>query len=110
MTLTYLEKFVSEGQLGQSDYNLQTLLQKCKGKSFWLWLPGKHDRAMKEVKLGNRYAQIRPPNQCCFNHIIGLPRKNGVEHPLYDYRRIRNMLGADNFTVASLTRRDGITG
>jgi hypothetical protein len=22
---------------------------------------------------------------CCFNHIIGLPVKNGVEHPIYDY-------------------------
>ena len=22
---------------------------------------------------------------CCFNHIIGLPQKNGIEHPIYDY-------------------------
>ena len=22
---------------------------------------------------------------CCFNHIIGLPVKNGIEHPIYDY-------------------------
>jgi len=27
-------------------------------------------------------------NGCCFNHIIGLPRKNGIEHPLYDYEEI----------------------
>jgi hypothetical protein len=22
---------------------------------------------------------------CCFNHIIGLPRKDGIEKPLFDY-------------------------
>ena len=22
---------------------------------------------------------------CCFNHIVGLPQKNGIEHPMYDY-------------------------
>src|SRR6186713_1064275 len=22
---------------------------------------------------------------CCFNHMIGLPQKNGIYHPIYDY-------------------------
>jgi hypothetical protein len=26
--------------------------------------------------------------QCCFNHIVGLPLKDKVEHPLYDYEKI----------------------
>ena len=26
---------------------------------------------------------------CCFNHIIGLPRKDGVKKPLFDYEGIR---------------------
>jgi hypothetical protein len=27
----------------------------------------------------------RTVRDCCFNHIIGLPVKNGIEHPIYDY-------------------------
>ncbi|MFL6331084.1 MAG: hypothetical protein ACJ705_08730, partial [Nitrososphaeraceae archaeon] len=25
---------------------------------------------------------------CCFNHIIGLPQKDGIDKPLYDYEQI----------------------
>jgi hypothetical protein len=25
---------------------------------------------------------------CCFNHIIGLPQKDGVDKPLYDYEKV----------------------
>lgn len=25
---------------------------------------------------------------CCFNHIIGLPRKDGVEKPMFDYEAV----------------------
>jgi hypothetical protein len=32
---------------------------------------------------GNNIANDNP--SCCFNHIIGLPVKNGKEHPIYDY-------------------------
>jgi len=39
------------------------------GKSFWC------DNSVNFIE--NPY--------CCFNHIIGLPVKNGVEHPIYDY-------------------------
>ena len=28
---------------------------------------------------------IKSSGNCCFNHIIGLPVKNGIEHPIYDY-------------------------
>ena len=24
---------------------------------------------------------------CCFNHIIGLPTKNGIDKPLFDYQQ-----------------------
>ena len=29
--------------------------------------------------------QIRTNDQCCFNHIIGLPEKNGTQHDMFDY-------------------------
>jgi hypothetical protein len=25
---------------------------------------------------------------CCFNHIVGLPAKDKVEHPIYDHEKI----------------------
>ena len=28
---------------------------------------------------------IRTKGNCCFNHIIGLPKKDGIEHKIYDY-------------------------
>jgi hypothetical protein len=38
----------------------------------------------KSFYCGNSNITSDNPN-CCFNHIIGLPVKNGVEHPVYDY-------------------------
>jgi len=29
----------------------------------------------------------RTAHQCCFNHIVGLPEKNGKPHPIYDYEQ-----------------------
>jgi hypothetical protein len=46
------------------------------GKSFWIWDPLKHDNEYTETN-GN----------CCFNHKIGIPIKNGIAHPLYDYEK-----------------------
>ena len=43
-------------------------------KPFWIPDKDKHDLEYL-IENGN----------CCFNHIIGLPVKNGIEHPIYDY-------------------------
>jgi hypothetical protein len=29
----------------------------------------------------------RTGGMCCFNHIVGLPRKRGTQRPLYDYQK-----------------------
>lgn len=42
---------------------------------FWIWDPLEHQRAQKE----------KGENWCCFNHLIGLPIKKGVEYPLFPY-------------------------
>jgi hypothetical protein len=31
---------------------------------------------------------IRTNGDCCFNHIIGLPQKDGIDKPMYDYEKI----------------------
>ena len=39
-------------------------------------------------------------NQCCFNHILpaGLPEKNGVDQPLWDYQKhVFNALFIDSY-------------
>ena len=38
------------------------------------------DRDILDTKIYHK-----PERSCCFNHIIGLPVKNGIEHPIYDY-------------------------
>jgi hypothetical protein len=27
-------------------------------------------------------------HDCCFNHVIGLPRKEGIERPIFDYQKL----------------------
>jgi hypothetical protein len=63
----------------QPDYSSSSSqeLERLRGKEFWWWHPSEHkyrDRVFK--------------GDCCFNHIIGLPRKDGVKKPLFDYERL----------------------
>jgi hypothetical protein len=62
----------------QPDYNnpQHSELERLRGKAFWHWGPGIHRVADKSSK-----------GDCCFNHIISLPKKDGVEKPLFDYER-----------------------
>jgi hypothetical protein len=53
------------------------LFEICENKPFWIWNVEEHKRA-----------DIRTNGGCCFNHIIGLPEKNGVGKPLYNYQKI----------------------
>jgi hypothetical protein len=53
------------------------LFEKLKGKPFWIWNTEEHKRE-----------DIKTKGVCCFNHIIGLPQKNGVDKPLYDYEKV----------------------
>ena len=36
----------------------------------------------------HKQEDIRTDGDCCFNHIIGLPKKDGNDKPLYDYEEI----------------------
>ena len=49
-------------------------LQRLRGKPFWILDPSKH-RSKDSATHG----------ACCFNHIIGLPKKDGKRKPLFDY-------------------------
>jgi hypothetical protein len=52
-------------------------LALLKGKEFWIWDKEEH-----------REQFIKSNGQCSFNHIVGLPVKDKVEHPLYDYEKL----------------------
>ncbi|HJY10480.1 MAG TPA: hypothetical protein VJ250_05980 [Nitrososphaeraceae archaeon] len=56
------------------------MFHKLRGKSFYYWDDSKHNGASKSKSRKNK-------NGCCFNHIMGLPTKDGIEKPLFDYER-----------------------
>ena len=69
-----LKKIVSSEATTQQQ---SKLLEVCKDKPFWI---GNIDEHKQE--------DVRTNGRCCFNHIIGLPQKDGNDKPLYDYEQI----------------------
>jgi hypothetical protein len=53
------------------------LVERLQSKPFWIWNIEKH-----------KQEDIRTNGDCCFNHIIGLPQKDGDGKPIYDYQQI----------------------
>ncbi|MGD1838268.1 MAG: DEAD/DEAH box helicase family protein, partial [Nitrososphaeraceae archaeon] len=51
-------------------------LEMLKGLPFWIWDTKEHKKLDIETK-GN----------CCFSHACGLPTKDGLEKPLFDYQQ-----------------------
>jgi hypothetical protein len=70
-------------KLRQSIQKLQSSsssnLDILKDKPFWIWDKDKH------LLIANETNQ-----QCCFNHIVGLPvnQKTGLPNPMFDYEKI----------------------
>jgi hypothetical protein len=61
----------------QQQNKSKELFERLKDKPFWIWDKQQH-----------KLEDIRTDGDCCFNHIIGLPTKEGVEKPLFDYEKI----------------------
>jgi hypothetical protein len=53
------------------------LTERLDNKPFWIW-------NIEEHKLED----VKTNGNCCFNHIIGLPTKEGVEKAMCDYEKI----------------------
>jgi hypothetical protein len=73
VTFRDLQKLVQS----QSGPEQSELLQRLRDKSFWIWDPKEH-----------RQEDIRTKGDCCFNHIIGLPRKDRIEKSIFDYEKV----------------------
>jgi hypothetical protein len=53
------------------------LFERLLNKPFWIWDQQQH-----------RQEDIGTKGDCCFNHIIGLSQKDGIDKPLYDYEKM----------------------
>jgi terminase large subunit-like protein len=51
--------------------------EKLQNKPFWIWNIKEH-----------KQEDIDTNGECCFNHIIGLPIKNGQEKAIFDYEKL----------------------
>jgi hypothetical protein len=69
-----LQKLVSKSQ---QENTRKELFQRLQGKPFWIWNKQQH-----------KLEDIKTDGDCCFNHIIGLPQKDGNDKPLYGYEKI----------------------
>jgi hypothetical protein len=69
-----LHKLVSQQQQEKAR---NELYDRLINKPFWIWDKEQHKQ---------EYANT--DGECCFNHIIGLPQKEGIDKPLYDYEQI----------------------
>lgn len=58
---------------------IKTLKARLKDKQFWIWFSEKH----KERSCANN---LNTHGLCCFNHMIGLPSKDGEEKPLIEMK------------------------
>jgi hypothetical protein len=77
-----------------NEYSKQ--FQGCK---FWIWDKDEH-----------REEYDRTKGKCCYNHIIGLPRKHGKPFRLFDYqKRVLDALESNRLIVVFKARASGIT-
>jgi hypothetical protein len=74
VTFKDLKKRVSIDQHTQQQTRL---FDRLDNRPFWIWDAEEH-----------RAEDVRTNGDCCFNHIIGLPKKNDMERPIFDYEKI----------------------
>jgi Terminase RNaseH-like domain len=74
MTFRDLQKLVSQSK---RDNIRKELFQRLQGKPFWIWDKQQH-----------KQEDIETDGDCCFNHVIGLPTKEGEEKAIFDYEKV----------------------
>ncbi|HEY9386214.1 MAG TPA: hypothetical protein VIP70_04190 [Nitrososphaeraceae archaeon] len=74
MTFKDLQKIIVQSH---SNAQQNELFDRLKDKPFWIWNKEQH-----------KQEDIRTKGDCCFNHIIGLPTKEKIEKPMFDYEKL----------------------
>jgi hypothetical protein len=80
MTFKDLRKIIaisSQQQQGLQQQQTTPFSSRVWNKPFWIWNVEEH-----------KVADIITNGDCCFNHIIGLPKKNGEDKPFFDYEKL----------------------
>jgi hypothetical protein len=78
MTIKDLQRIIlSSSNSTEESKEMQDLQRRLRDRPFYIWSSEKH----KASKPNN---EIK--GHCCFNHIIGLPQKNGIPQPLWNYQ------------------------
>jgi hypothetical protein len=73
VTFKDLQKLVQS----QPSLEQNQLVTRLKDKPFWIWDQRQH-----------KQEDIKTKGDCCFNHIIELPRKDGIEKAIFDYEKL----------------------
>jgi Terminase RNaseH-like domain len=75
-----LQKLISHSQQQQQQQSKRSkeLFDRLRNKPFWIW------NNIDE----HRKTYFRTNGCCCFNHIIGLPTKEGMEKAMFDYEKL----------------------
>jgi hypothetical protein len=76
MTFKDLKKIISISNSQQQQPRTQ-FSNIALNKSFWIWNIEQH-----------KARDILTEGSCCFNHLIGLPKKNGQDQPFFDYEKL----------------------
>jgi hypothetical protein len=80
MTLKSLRSWVESQQQSTEEPAMLELKKRLHNRPFWIWAKLSHDsrQNIHNIIKGN----------CCFNHVIGLPKKDGKEFPLFSYEKL----------------------
>jgi hypothetical protein len=84
LTFKDLKKIVSLEVIQQQS----RLFKRLQSKPFWIWNIQEH-----------KQEDIKTNGDCCFNHIIGLPTKEGEEKAMFDYEKILYDALLDNYNT-----------
>jgi hypothetical protein len=74
LTFKELKKIVNLETTQQQETRL---FERLRNKPFWIWNIEEH----KKQDIGTN-------GDCCFNHIIGLPTKEGAQRLIFDYQKL----------------------
>jgi hypothetical protein len=77
LTFKELKKIVTPFNNSQEQQQTTLFSSRILNKPFWIWNVQEH-----------KAADILTNGYCCFNHIIGLPKKNEEDKPFYDYEKL----------------------
>lgn len=81
MTIKDLQRIVQEHESANDSAAMQQLITKLRDRPFYIFSKDKHMSITQ--RPGSEFF-----GRCCFNHVIGLPNKDGKEYPLFDYESI----------------------